>query len=173
MNTGRRGLLTLIYILFLVSGMTGLVYEVVWTRMLVRVFGGTSFAVTTVLASYMAGLALGSYAFGKRIDRGGNPLVLYGLLELGIGVFAVLFPVIILLLNLIYRAVYPGLHDEYYILTAVLFVLCFLVLLIPTIMMGGTLPVLSKFVADRRSELTRRVGGLYATNTFGRMEWQV
>jgi hypothetical protein len=59
----NRGILITVFVLFLVSGMTGLAYEIIWTRLLIRLFGATTFAVTTVLASYMGGLALGSYHF--------------------------------------------------------------------------------------------------------------
>jgi spermidine synthase len=157
----------IIYAIFVVSGATSLAYEVTWTRLLVRVFGGTSFAVATVLASYMAGLALGSYLLGKRIDRGGNPVRVYGFLELGIGVFALVFPFVILGLNLIYGAISPAFQERYHLLTLVRFALSFLVLLIPTTLMGGTLPVLSKYVAGDLSNLARRIGALYAVNTFG------
>lgn len=185
-----------IYSIFVVSGATSLAYEVVWTRLLVRVFGATSFAVTTVLASYMAGLALGSYVFGRLVDkrwspetrpgdtRAGevgaakvgfarsllavrHPVRLYGLLELGIGLFALVFPLVILALNGFYRAIYPGFEGNYQLLTLVRFVLCFLVLLVPTTLMGGTLPVLGKYIAGSRSTLTGRIGALYAVNTFG------
>jgi spermidine synthase len=159
--------MTILFVLFLVSGATGLAYEIIWTRLLIRVFGATSFAVTTVLASYMGGLALGSYLFGRLIDRKGNPARIYGLLQLGIGGFALLFPLVLMVLNPIYRSLYPSLQGSYHTLTAVRFVLCFLVLLIPTTLMGGTLPVLSKYVVRNLSHLTQRVGTLYAVNTAG------
>jgi len=156
-----------IFVLFLFSGATGLAYEVIWTRMLIRSFGATSLAVSTVLAAYMAGHALGSYLFGRLIDRRGNPVLIYGLLELGIGIFALSFPLIVRALTPLYRSIYPGLHAHFYALSLVRFVLSFLILLIPTTLMGGTLPVLSKYVTRDLSNLTIRVGSLYAINTFG------
>ena len=162
-----RSTVAVVFSLFVVSGFTGLAYEVIWARMLVRVLGATTLAVTTVLASYMAGLALGSIIFGRVVDRRGNPIRIYGFLELGIGLFALVFPYLITLVNPFYRAVYPALQGSFYLLSAVRFALCFAILLIPTILMGGTLPVLSKFVAEGLSSLTRRVGRLYAVNTFG------
>jgi spermidine synthase len=149
-----------VYILFVMSGATSLAYEVIWTRLLVRVFGATTLAVTTVLASYMAGLAIGSYLLGKWIDRRWSPLRVYGLLELGIGIFALIFPLAILALNRFYGAVYPAFETRYPLLTAVRLALCFLVLLIPTTLMGGTLPVLGKYVARGRSDLAGRIGAL-------------
>ncbi len=163
----RKSHILPIFALFLFSGATSLAYEVIWTRMLIRSFGATSLAVSTVLAAYMAGLALGSYVFGRIIDRRGNPVLIYGLLELGIGMFALGFPWILNGLNPIYRAVYPGLHRHFYALSLVRFALSFIILLVPTTLMGGTLPVLSKYVTRNLSNLTMRVGWLYAINTFG------
>jgi len=156
-----------VFVLFLLSGATSLAYEVMWTRMLVRIFGTSSFAVSTVLAAYMAGLALGSYLFGRLIDRKGRPVLIYGLLELGIGVFALVFPYVLDGLNPLYRVLYRGLEGSHYSLSLIRFVLCFTVLLVPTTLMGGTLPVLSRFVTRSLSDLTLRVGLLYSTNTFG------
>ena len=85
---GRRlrfdGTRTTLILLFFLSGGSGLIYEVAWSRMLVTVFGGTVFAVSTVLTSFMAGLALGSYYGGRLIDRSKNPLRVYGLLRPGL-----------------------------------------------------------------------------------------
>ena len=78
-------ILTLVVACFFLSGATGLVYEVLWIRMLGLVFGHTVFAVTTVLTAFMAGLGLGSWAFGRLADRRARPLRLYGFLELGVG----------------------------------------------------------------------------------------
>jgi spermidine synthase len=163
----RAGTFIAVYALFIVSGFTGLAYEVIWTRLLVRIFGASSFAVTTVLASYMAGLALGSLVFGRYIDRKGRPLRVYGFLELGIGAFAVAFLYLLPAMSRLYGGLYPELQGSFYSLTAVRFVLCFTVLLVPTTLMGGTLPVLSKYMATGLDSLTRRVGRLYALNTLG------
>jgi len=156
-----------VYVLFLFSGATGLAYEVVWIRMLVRTFGATSFAISTVLAAYMAGLALGSYFFGRIIDRRGNPILLYGFLELGIGTFALLFPLILAAWLPLFRGLYIGLEGRFYLLSLIRFSLAFTVLLIPTTLMGGTLPILSRYVTESLSTLTQRVGLLYSINTFG------
>ncbi|MFH1313924.1 MAG: fused MFS/spermidine synthase [Candidatus Eisenbacteria bacterium] len=153
--------------LFLFSGATSLAYEVVWTRLLVRSFGATSFAVSTVLAAFMAGLALGSYLFGRLIDKRGNPILVYGLLELGIGAFALVFPFLLGALTPIYRSIYPGLHEKFYLISLIRFLLSFSMLLIPATLMGGTLPVLSRYVTRSLKNLTFRVGWLYSINTFG------
>src|SRR5262245_7436099 len=83
-----------ILLCFFASGVSGLVYQVVWVRELVLVFGATTFAVSTVLTAFMGGLALGSYYFGRRSERVDKPLRLYGLLELGIGVYGLAVPLI-------------------------------------------------------------------------------
>src|SRR5215813_234206 len=81
-----------ILLCFFASGMSGLVYQVVWVRELVLVFGATTFAVSTVLTAFMGGLALGSYYFGKRSAHVHRPLRLYGLLEIGIGIYGLAVP---------------------------------------------------------------------------------
>ena len=85
---GLTGLEILILVLFFASGASALIYEVVWARRFTYVFGGSAYAIATVLAAYMAGLALGSAWFGRRIDRRGHPLMVYGILEAGIGIWA-------------------------------------------------------------------------------------
>ena len=86
---------SVIYLMFLLSGAAALMYQVVWVRSLSLVFGGTHLAVTTVLSVFMGGLALGSFLIGKRVDAVKKPLRLYGFLELGIALFAVIFIVLI------------------------------------------------------------------------------
>src|SRR3970040_173099 len=83
----EQGLLLVALICFFFSGAAGLVYEVVWTRMLTQVFGNTTYAIATVLSSFMAGLALGSYLFGRIADQGKNGFLLYGVLEFGVGLY--------------------------------------------------------------------------------------
>src|SRR3989475_12829525 len=87
-NLWRRLLLGL----FFLSGISGLLYEVAWTRMLHLLFGDTVLAVSTVLASFMAGLALGSFWSGRYVDRRPRVLALYAGLEAGIGVSAAALP---------------------------------------------------------------------------------
>ena len=77
---------------FFFSGAAGLIYQVVWTRMLTQIFGNTTYAIATVLSAFMAGLAIGSYWFGKIADRGKNDFLLYGILEAGVGVYGFVVP---------------------------------------------------------------------------------
>jgi spermidine synthase len=150
-----------------VSGACTLIFQVVWVRMLVPVFGMSVFAVSTVLTVFMAGLALGSWWFGRAIDRRGQALRVYAWLEVGIGLFALVFPLLLARLDVLYTFFYRQTGGNDYAFALVRFAICFVVLLVPTTLMGGTLPVLSKFVVRRMESAGRRVGALYAVNTFG------
>src|SRR6058998_4464135 len=81
-----------LWIFFFLSGATGLLYEIVWMRQLILVFGSTTHAVSAVLSAFMLGLALGSFAFGRAADRGANLVRLYGVLEIGVGLYALAAP---------------------------------------------------------------------------------
>jgi spermidine synthase len=163
--TDRRKLL--IIVLFFISGITGLIYEVAWTRMFVTVFGSTTHAMSTVLAAFMAGLALGSVILGPIGDRLNRPILTFGILQVLIGVYALLVPWIIGSLGGVYSAVFDTFGQQTFPVTALRFLLSFLVILIPTTLMGGTLPVLSKYAGREFGAIGRNIGGLYAVNTFG------
>src|ERR1051326_3633581 len=104
---GSRNSNNVLYIIFFLSGATVLVYEVIWVRLTGLVFGNTSHAISTVLGAFMAGLALGSWELGQRADRTPNPLRMYGVLEIGIGVSAALVPLVFRSLDRFYRTVTP------------------------------------------------------------------
>ena len=88
-----RGSYTAIFLLFLLSGATSLVYEVIWLRQLILIFGSTQFATSTILSTFMAGLALGAFVTGRWLGRTRmRPLRIYGLLEIGIGLYALCVP---------------------------------------------------------------------------------
>lgn len=156
-----------VFAFFFVSGIAGLVYEVAWTRMFTVVFGNTIQAASTVLAAYMGGLALGSLLLGRRADRFARPVFAYGVLEVCIGLYALIIPVIISQLTGIYAAVFAAFGQRPLPVTIVRFLLSFVVVLIPTTLMGATLPVLSKFAGREFSKIGGNIGALYAVNTFG------
>ncbi len=163
----RDPLLIVALTCFFFSGAAGLIYEVVWTRMLTQIFGNTTYAIATVLSAFMAGLALGSYVFGRIADQGKNDFLLYGLLEAGVGVYGFVIPWLFLLGQMIYKPLF-GLYDSApYLFNFLLFFLSFVLLVVPTLLMGATLPVLSRFFVRSFAHLGRRVGDLYATNTMG------
>src|SRR5919106_3551306 len=152
---------------FFFSGAAGLVYQVVWTRMLTQIFGNTTYAIATVLSAFMAGLAIGSYLFGQIADRGKNDFLLYGILEAGVGVYGFLVPWFFAGAQKLYGPIF-GLNESYpFIFNLVLFFLSFVLLVFPTLLMGATLPVLSRFFVRSFAQFGRRVGDLYATNTLG------
>jgi spermidine synthase len=154
---------------FFLSGATGLVYEVVWLRMLGLVFGHTVYAITTVLAAFMAGLGLGSFVFGRLAARIRRPVLTYGVLEIGVGLSCALVPMLLWLASFLYVGLHALLALSYTAFSLVQFVLAFALLLVPTTLMGGTLPILSQALVQREAEIGRMVGTLYAVNTFGAM----
>src|SRR4029079_14458385 len=85
----------LVLALFFVSGASGLVYEVLWTRRLTLLFGSGLFATSTILATFMGGLAFGAWLLGKAVDRRPNPFIFYGWLEIGIGIYALVLPLLL------------------------------------------------------------------------------
>src|SRR5919106_1870358 len=152
---------------FFFSGAAGLVYQVVWTRMLTQIFGNTTYAIATVLSAFMAGLAIGSYLFGQIADRGKNDFLMYGILEAGVGVYGFLVPWIFAMAQKVYGPIF-GLNESYpFLFNMVLFFLSFVLLVFPTLLMGATLPVLSRFFVRSFAQFGRRIGDLYATNTLG------
>lgn len=162
-----RAALATLFICFFLSGTAALIYEVVWMRMLTQIFGSSAYAVATVLAAFMAGLALGSYVFGRLVSREGNFLRLYGILELGVGIYGFLVPLIFSTARRIYIPLF-WLYDSYpAVFNLLLFFLSFILLVLPTSLMGATLPVLSRFVVRSFSHLGQRIGDLYGTNTLG------
>ena len=157
----------IVYILFLLSGACGLVYEVVWSRVMTEIFGSTVLAVGTVLAAFMSGLALGSYLLGKQGDRSPNPLRLYAWLEFGVGLTALTAMALMGVTDRLYLGLYSVLGGEGPLLTTVRFIFAFALVMVPTILMGATLPVLSRFVITRLTAVGSGLSTLYAINTIG------
>ena len=152
--------------IFFVSGAAGLVYEVLWSRQLGLIFGISTYAVATVLATYMGGLAIGSYVVGTWVDRWKNPLLVYAILEVAIGAYALLVPTLFEGL----REPYIALHhiaDSRGLLIAGRTLLAASILLIPTVLMGGTFPVLTRFWVRLPQNVGLGTGLLYFTNTAG------
>lgn len=148
--------------LFVLSGASSLVYQVLWVRELSLVVGGTAYAVSLVVSAFMAGLAFGSAWLGKRGDDLGSPLRFYALLEAGIGIYALLVPLLLFGISRLAAALAAVPYTGW-----ILFVLSFLVLIPPTILMGGTLPVLSRYVAGYQGSRGSLIGALYGFNTLG------
>jgi len=157
----------LLYILFFLSGASALIYQVVWVRSLSLIFGGSHLAVTVVLSTFMAGLALGGYIIGRYSDRFREPLRLYGLLEIGIALFAFIFILLMKLYPFIYNFFAAGKEESHLYLTTIRIIFSALALIIPTTLMGGTLPVLTRFVSRQPEDVRRYLSFLYSFNTSG------
>lgn len=157
---------------FTCSGMGALIYEVAWVRCLELVFGATTFAVATVLAAFMGGLAFGSYFMGRLAHRliRFHPLKLYAALELGIGLIALVIPLLFSSLAPLYQALWEKYHASFALFSTLRFLLSIAILLIPTSFMGATLPLMSMFVNRTNTQGVlgrKRIGWLYTVNTAG------
>ncbi|MGQ0734859.1 MAG: fused MFS/spermidine synthase [Acidobacteriota bacterium] len=159
--------LGLLLVLFFCSGACGLIYQVLWLRLLALIFGVTVYAASTVLAAFMAGLALGSAVAGRVLSRAQRPLQAFGLAEVGIGLSALATPVALDAAAALYQRLHQVSPDSFALLTAARLVTGFVVLLVPTMLMGVTLPVLSASRLVGRSHFGSRVSALYAVNTAG------
>jgi spermidine synthase len=161
---------TLVLVCFFLSGLTGLIYEILWTRMIVKIIGTAPFAVSIVLTVFMAGLGLGSYIASRTIDRIENPLKLvriYGILELIVGGYCLVLPFLLKGFLPIYSVVYNQLFKHFMVYNLLTFVGCSILLIIPVTCMGATLPVLCRFYVSRLSHLGTHAGRLYGLNTIG------
>jgi spermidine synthase len=160
-------LLPTLVLLFFCSGACALTYQVLWLRLLGLVFGVTTYAASTVWASFMAGLALGSFSAGYLADRVRRPMRWFGACELLIGATALLTPLALDRLQRIYIGLYPTLSQSIGVLNFTRFVISFAVLIVPAALMGATLPLIVKSSLLRGERLGSRLGLLYGTNTAG------
>ena len=163
-------LYTLILGFFFISGLTGLIYEILWSRLIIKIIGSAPFAVSIVVTVFMGGLGLGSYLAGRYIDRikiPGNLLKLYGILELSVGVYGLILPLLLLGFKPIYSILYNQLFNHFLLYNFVTFIGCTLLFILPVICMGATLPVLSRFYVTNMSHVGTHIGRLYGLNTIG------
>jgi spermidine synthase len=163
-DTVRFGLLLA---LFFGTGACGLVYQQLWLRELSLVFGVTVQAVSTVLAAFFGGLALGGYLAGRWSRRTRRPIMWYGLLEIGVGAMAVLTPFALDVAGDAYVAFATNISSSLPILTGVRFIVSFVVLIVPATLMGASLPLVVSSSMLRTGRLGGRVGLLYSVNTAG------
>ena len=155
-------------ILFFCSGALGLGYELIWIRKAALVVGASQIALSTVLTSFFLGMGLGCYVVGRYSrKRKRSPLFIYGLFEIGIGLFALAFPWLFDLLEGCYAAIYPLVESSDTLLFTTRFALLFALCLPPTFLMGGTLPLLlDGLIAEDRS-IGSRTSLLYGINILG------
>jgi spermidine synthase len=168
-NRATPSLRGVVLALFVASGAAGLMYQVVWSRELVLVFGNTTQAVATIVTAFMAGLGFGSLVGGRLADTSLRPLRLYGLVELAVAAMAALLPFAFSGLAELYRGVWPSLVERPGQLAGVRFALALAAVAPATFLMGMTLPLLTRYLVRNLDEAGARLGELYAANTIGAM----
>jgi spermidine synthase len=156
-----------IWICFFLSGAAGLIYQVAWSKALGLIFGHTAYAIATVLAVFMGGLAAGSAFFGHWSKSRAEPIVLYSRIEFLAGAMGALSLAGLAAVRWLYVAAYSQISSIPVLLMTLKFFGAVVVLFIPTFLMGGTLPVLVYGVTRNRGELASRVSQLYWVNTLG------
>ena len=158
---------SIILFFYFLSGTAGLIYETIWIRQFSPIFGGTSYALGMVLSAFMLGLAGGSFILGKTSSSWGPPLKIYGILELGIGIWGLVFPSLLYgldsFLGWIATSFLPGSN----FILLIKFLLSLLVLVIPCGLMGGTFPVLGRYVVNNKETAGSSVGVFYGLNLLG------
>jgi spermidine synthase len=157
----------LLYLVFFLSGASALLFETLWFRLAGLTFGNSVWASSTVLASFMAGLALGNWLAGRRAPKSERPARLYAVLEVSIGVsglaLVVLFPFLTGLFAPLFRMLLP----QPVALNAVRLGIAFVLMVIPAIAMGATLPVLVRALSSESNTFGQLLGRLYGWNTLG------
>ncbi len=153
--------------LFTLSGACGLIYQVVWGRLAVLVFGSTTHAIATVLGVFFLGLALGSFLAGKFGERIRAPLVIYGWLEIGIGGYAALFHLFLAGAQQLHQVLFPLVYESPALLSVVRIAIAAVILLPPTILMGATVPVVSEVLTRSPDHVGKDFGLVFACNTLG------
>src|SRR5215472_1491649 len=156
-----------ILLCFLLSGAAGLIYQVAWGKALGLIFGHTVYAISTVLAVFMAGLAAGSAYIGRWGENHPNLTALYARLELLAGASGALSLAGLAAVRWLYLVVYPGVNGLQLLLLLLRFFGAALVLFIPTFLIGGTFPTLVQGMRRHSAELANRVSLLYWINTLG------
>ncbi|MEO2044461.1 MAG: spermidine synthase, partial [Nitrospinaceae bacterium] len=180
---------SIVYILFLFSGITALIYEVVWTRMLTLAFGHTVYSVSIVLAAFMTGLGLGSYfsgyaidhSYGEKIYLDGNKsdkdlsedlgtsslLLVYGWIEILLFFLCSIISLILFKFSTVYSWLSFFIPDFWAIQNVVKCLLAFVLMSVPAFLMGATLPIISKYYITCKTTLDSRLGVIYGINTLG------
>ena len=168
-TAGRQHVLDRLVVatLFLLSGFSALIYELVWTQQFALVFGATATATSAVLAAYMFGLGLGAALIARKIGTIERPVLWYAGLECGIAVAALLVAPALEVARAVHGVAFQGsgLGGGG---SALFYLVCsFVILAVPTAMMGATLPLLVRFWMASSQQISRGVASLYMVNTLG------
>ena len=141
-ETAARRFLPLMVLLFVGSGCAALIYEVIWLQMMELIIGSSAISIGVLLGTFMAGMCAGSLLLSRFVSRQRHPLRVYAMLEAAVGVFGVVVLLVMPYVGGLYTAIalqgMPGLFLRG--------VFCAILLLPPTLLMGATLPAISRWV---------------------------
>lgn len=159
----------IIPILFFISGWAGLIYEIIWTELLTNLLGSSSVAVSIILTAFMGGLALGSLLLGKFADNWSDQKIIkiYVFIEIGIGVYAILFPFIVTGVENLYIQILKLFPQEIWFNVFTKSLFSIVILVFPTLLMGGTLPLITRVLSRNWENYSKNVSQLYGLNTLG------
>lgn len=155
------------YFLAFASGTTALIYEVLWTRQFISLFGATTPAISATLSAIFLGFAVGNAVVGRCSARWPRPLLVYGMLEVGVGLTALLVAPLLGTYEHIYPVIYARFFGHPVAFVIVKTCLAAAALFVPAFLMGGTLPLLAQAFVFSPRKLGEIGGGVYAANTFG------
>ena len=171
--------LSILFIMFFLSGIAGLLYQIMWMKELSLLFGGTTQSAAVTTASFFLGLGLGARYIGVWLKRRFPVLKIsntshfriylgiYAMLEIAIALSALVYFALYPAFNGIYGALFTGLQTNPALLLGIKLALALPLLAIPAFFMGGTLPVMAELVVDSSGVFARRVSSIYFINTLG------
>lgn len=156
-------------ILFFMSGTAGLIYEIIWSEMLINLLGSSAIAVTVILTAFMGGLAIGSWTIGQYADQWSDKKIAinYFFVEIIIGIYALLLPFLIKYIESFYILIFSYLNPGILLSVSIKFILGFLILIIPTFLMGTTLPLITRYLSRNWGNYIKNISLLYGLNTLG------
>lgn len=167
MQYETRNFSRIILIAFCLSNVSALMYQIVWGRELGYIFGTSMYAVSTVLTSFMAGLAIGSYIFGKIVDHHKDPVKLFSYIEIATGIYGIGIIYLFKLMPTLYLFLYDIFSGNQQIFIFSLFFMASVILIIPTTLIGGTFPVVSKIFNKELKSIGKDIGVIYGADTIG------
>lgn len=157
----------IVLLCFFVSGAAGLIYQICWIRSAALIFGSTTFALSTVLAVFFAGMAAGSYLSGHLSKHTTKPLLWYAIIEATLAVYALSTPYLFEFVNYSYHMVFEIMQFQPNLGIALRLVLVLFVLFIPALLLGATLPLFCRQMVTSNYRIASEIGVLYTVNTFG------
>ncbi|MGH8120088.1 MAG: fused MFS/spermidine synthase, partial [Gammaproteobacteria bacterium] len=167
MNNNHGFIYKCCLVIFFLSGASALIYEVLWFRLASLVFGNSVWGAALVLSGFMAGLALGSYLVARNGSRVTRPMFFYAVMEITIGCAGLLVVVILPGLQETFALLFRSLLDQLLLLNLLRLFLVFIILLLPTMVMGATLPIMVKSLVTLDRDFGKVLGSLYGINTLG------